>query len=188
MFYTNFENHEWTGIILSRVHGDLLWLGDSLICTIDNDLIHKVTSLSNEGCNPLNIKNVCRIVEMNLNTIFDGKNMKINTIQDDGVRLLNKILGYKFNHGSRIDSVLTRFLRASYLMVVKGKKFNLCDIIQTQLLDNISKIKKSKSIVFKFESLLTHIFFYPAKKFLGISIWNGSECIMQTITQAYRSK
>ena len=59
MFYMNFDNHEWTRIILSRVHGDLLLLGDSIIC-IDNDLIHKVIGLSNEGCNPINIKNVRR--------------------------------------------------------------------------------------------------------------------------------
>ena len=115
---------------MSIVHDDLLWLGDSLIC-IDNDLIHKVTSLSNEGCNPVNIKNVRRIVETNLNTRFDGKNMKISTIQDDGVRLISKILGYKFNHGSRIGSVPTGFLHIDYVMAVNGEKVNLCDIIQT---------------------------------------------------------
>ena len=121
MFYTNFDNHKWIRTILSRVHDDLLWLGDSIIC-IDNDLIHKVTSLSNEGCNPMNIKNVRKIVETNLNTRFDGRNMKINTIQDDGVRLLSKILCYKFNHGSRIDSVQAIFLHVTYLMEVKGEK------------------------------------------------------------------
>ena len=88
MFYTDFDNHEWTRINLSRVHDDLLWLGDSLIC-IDNELIHKGTSLSNEGCNLVNIKNVHNIVETNLNTRFDGRNMKINTIKDDEVRLLS---------------------------------------------------------------------------------------------------
>ena len=43
------------------------------------------------------------MVETNLNMRFDGRNMKVNTIQDEGVRLFSKILGYKFNHGSRID-------------------------------------------------------------------------------------
>ena len=130
MFYMEFDNHEWRRIFLSRVHDDLLWLGDSLIC-IDNDLIHKVTSLSNEGCNLVNIKNVHRIVETNINTRFHGRNMKINTIQDDGVRLLSKILDYKFNHRSRIDLVLAKFLHATYLMAVNCEKVNLCDIILT---------------------------------------------------------
>lgn len=84
MLYTDFDNHEWTQIILRRVHDNILWLGDSIIC-IDNDLIHKVTSLNNGGCNLVNIKNVRKIVETNLNTYFDGRNMKVNSIQDDGM-------------------------------------------------------------------------------------------------------
>ena len=39
MFYIDFDNEEWIKIILSRVHDDLLWLGDSMV-SIDNDLIH----------------------------------------------------------------------------------------------------------------------------------------------------
>ena len=97
---------------------------------IDNDLIHKVTSLSNVGSNLVNIKNVRKIVETNLNTCFDGRNMKVNSIQDDGVRLISKILGYKFNHGSRIDIVPIGFLHAAYL-AVKREDVNLCDIIWT---------------------------------------------------------
>ena len=109
----------------------MTFYGYSIIC-IGNDLIHKITGLSNEGCNLVNIKNVHKLVETNLNTSFDGRNMNINTIQDNRVRFISKILGYKFNHVSRIDSVRVRFLHATYLMVVKGEKVNLCDIIQTQ--------------------------------------------------------
>ena len=123
-----FDNYEWMRIILSRIHDDLLWLGDAKVL-IKNDLIHQVIELSNEGCNLVNIKNVSKMVETNLNTRFDGRNMKVNSIQDDGVRLLSKILGYKFNHGSRIDSVPTRFLHATYVMAMKGEKVNLYDII-----------------------------------------------------------
>ena len=119
----------------SRVHDDFLWLGDSIIC-IDNDLIHKVIGLSNQGSNPVNIKNVHKLVEENLNTYFDGRNMKVNLIQDDGVRLICKILGYKYNHGPIIDSIPTGFLHAGYL-VVRGEEVNMCDIVKTQLLDNI---------------------------------------------------
>ena len=48
---------------------------------------------------------------------FDRRNMKVNIIQDDGVRLIRKILGYKFNHGTRIDSVLIGFIHIAYLTV-----------------------------------------------------------------------
>lgn len=71
------------------------------------------------------------MVETNFNMRFDGRNMKVNNIQDDGVRNLRKILGYKFNHGSRIDLVLVGFLHVAYVMAIKGEKVNLCDIICT---------------------------------------------------------
>ena len=166
----DFDNNNWTRIILSRVHDDLLWMGDSII-SIDNDLIHKVTRLSNQGRNPINIKNVRKLVEENLNTYFNGRNMKFNSIQDDGVRLICKIFGYKYNHGSRIDSIPIGFLHATYL-AVRGEELNMYEIFRTQLLDNISRIKKSRSVVFKFESLLMHMLFYAIKKFLDIPIWN----------------
>ena len=91
MFYREFDNHKWMGIILNSVDDDLLWLGDAQLL-IDNDLIHRVTSLRNKGCNPINIKNVRKMVEENLNTRFDRSNMKLNSIQDEGVRLISKIL------------------------------------------------------------------------------------------------
>ena len=103
-------------------------MGDAQVL-IDNDLIHQVTRQYNEGCNLVKIKNVRKMVETNLNTRFDRRNMKVNSIQDDGVRLLSKILGYKFNHGSRLDSVLARFLHVAYIMAMKEEKVNLCDII-----------------------------------------------------------
>ena len=127
MFYTNFDNHDWTRIILSRIHDDLLWLGDSIIC-IDNDLIHKVIGLSNKGSNLVNTRNPRKIVEENLNMHFDGRNMKVNSIQDDGVRLIRKILGYKFNHGSIIDSIPIGFIHIAYLAFNK-EEVNLCDIV-----------------------------------------------------------
>ena len=79
VFYTNFDNQDWIRIILSRIHDDLLWLGDSVVC-IDNDLIHKVTSLSNKGSNLVNTRNAHKIVEANLNTHFDRRNMKVKNI------------------------------------------------------------------------------------------------------------
>ena len=79
MFYTDFDNQDWIRIILSRIHDDLLWLGDLVVC-IDNDLIQKVIGLSNKGSNPINTRNVCKIIEENLNTYFVGRNMKVNSI------------------------------------------------------------------------------------------------------------
>lgn len=114
--------------------------------------------------------------------------MRVDPIWDKGVKLLIKILGYKLNHGSRINYVQSRFIHTTYVMVVKRRKVNLCDIVKVQLSDNIAKIKKTKSAVFICESLLTHLFFYTTKKFPGVVIWDSNECAMKFVTQSYRSK
>ena len=92
MFYTDFDNEDWIKIILRRVHDDLLGLGDSMV-SIDNDLIHKVTGLHDEGSNLMNTRHAHKIVEANLNTYFNGKNMKVKNIPDEGVRVISNILG-----------------------------------------------------------------------------------------------
>ena len=100
---------------------------------------------------------------------------------------MSKILGYKFNHSSRVDSVLAGFIHTTYV-AVHEEEVNLCEIVHTQLLDNISKMKASRRTIFRFGSLLTHIFFYGARRFLGISHWDRNECLMQTVTRVYRGK
>ena len=47
---------------------------------IDNELIHKLTSLSNEGCNLVNEKNVKKLVDTNLKIEFDRRNMRLDLI------------------------------------------------------------------------------------------------------------
>ena len=46
ILFIEFDNHEWSRIILRRVHKEMFWVGDIPII-IDNDLIHKVTRLRN---------------------------------------------------------------------------------------------------------------------------------------------
>ena len=103
--------------------------------------------------------------------------MKVNTIQDEEVNVISKILGYKFNSSSRVDIVLARFIHTTYV-AVNGKEVNLCKIVHTQLLENIMKMKTTRRTIFRFGSLLMHIFFYAVRKFPGISHWGTDECAM----------
>ena len=48
IIYTMFDNHEWTRIILRKIHENMFWVGDILV-TIDSNLIQKLTTLRNEG-------------------------------------------------------------------------------------------------------------------------------------------
>ena len=122
----------------------------------------------NKSSNPFNTRHARKIIEANLNTHFNGRNMKVNNIQDEGVRVISKILGYKYNHLSRLDSIIASFIHIAY-MEINGEEVNLCKIVHTQLLDNILKMKASIRTIFKFGSLLPHIFFYAVKRFPSIS-------------------
>ena len=85
-------------------------------------MIHKVTGLCNEGSNPVNEKNVKKLVETNLKTKSDGRNMRIDLIAETDVRVLSKIIGYKMNHSSRLNFVPAQFIHAAYLMTAKREK------------------------------------------------------------------
>ena len=73
------ENEKWVRIVLIRVHDDLLWLRESIVC-IDDESIHKVIGFPNKGSNSVNTQHAHKLVEANLNSYFNGKNMKVNTI------------------------------------------------------------------------------------------------------------
>lgn len=124
---------------------------------MDNKMIHKLTGLSNEGCKPVNEKNVKKLVEINLKTKSDGRNMRIDLVAEADVRIIGKIIGYKPNQSSRMTFVPIGFIHATYLMIVKKENVNMWKIVKQQLLDNSEKLKRTKNTVFRFESLLTHI-------------------------------
>lgn len=94
------------------------------------------------------------------------------------------------NYSSRVNSVPARFIRPTYLMIVKMEKVNMCEIVKQQLLDNIEKLKKTKNVVFVFDSLLTHLFFQLIISFLGMPDpeWDSNTCTMSMINQYYRKK
>ena len=63
-------------------------------------------------------------METNLKTKFDGRNMRVDPIQDKAINFLTKILGYKLNHGSRVEFVLVGFLHTTCVMVIKKEKLH----------------------------------------------------------------
>ena len=82
--------------------------------------------------------------------------------------MISEILGYNLNHYSRLYLVPARFLHVAYLMKVEKKNVNMCEIVRLELLDNIEKLKKTKSVVFRFEFLLIHMFFQVIREFPGL--------------------
>ena len=129
MFYIEFDNHEWSRIILSRVHKEIFWVGDIPII-IDNDLIHKVIGLRNEVCNLVRDINAKKVVETNMKTKFDGNNMKVDLIKDTGVRALRKIIGYEVNHSLRVKFVPIGILNATYVMPTENKNVTCVRLLE----------------------------------------------------------
>ena len=92
------------------------------------------------------------------------------------------------NHSSRLNSIPTRFIHVAYLMTKKRENVNICEIVRHQLLDNIEKLKKIMSVVFRFEALLTHLFFQVVRQFTSIPNreWENNQYTMNLVTYYYR--
>ena len=91
----------------------MLWVGHIPVM-IDNDMIHKLTSLSNEGSNPNNEKSIKKLVETNIELVSYGRNMKLDQVKKIDVRIIRKIIGYKINYRGLI--------RAYYMMTIGKRK------------------------------------------------------------------
>ena len=44
----------------------------------------------------------------------------------------------------------------------------MCEIVEHQLLENIERLKNTKNVVFRFESLLKNLFFQAVRNFPGM--------------------
>lgn len=57
--------------------------------------------------------------------------MTIEPIEEKDIKLMSMILGYKFQHTNRVNSVSTAIILASIRIVKENGEFNLCEILLT---------------------------------------------------------
>ena len=69
---------------MRQVNEEMFLVGDAPVL-LGNDTIHKVIGLCNEGCNLVNEKNVKKLVEANLKTKSDRRNMRLVLIKDTSI-------------------------------------------------------------------------------------------------------
>lgn len=154
------------------------------------DLIHEVTSPSKEGSNPIGEKIVNKKVEQFTKVVCNTQKITImSTIKQDDVRFVSRIIAVGICASSRIDELSARFIHASYNIVVEKEQVNLCDILQTQLIENLERLRRTKNNVFIFESLLCHIFFHVLRKFPFLSdydMMNTDKCTMEKIIDVWK--
>ena len=125
-------------------------------------------------------------VESYTKVVYNGKAMVISSIKQDDVIFLSRIIAYSVCASSKIEELSARFIYTTYKMCVKKEKVNLSDILRMQLLEKLEKIKRTKNGVFRFQSLINHIFFHVLKRFPYLSIidiMSSNRCTMEKITE-----
>lgn len=154
-----FNEFEWIQILLSRIHDDLFWIGEVPV-RITRDLIHEMTGLSKKGVVIPAGKDVRKLVEQACKSRSDRRGMTIESIKEKDIKLISMILGYRFQHTRRVNSVSAATILATIRLVRENGEFNLCEILRTQLIDNIRAIKHDKTKIFRFGSLIIYMYFH----------------------------
>lgn len=75
--------------------------------------------------------------------------MTISDIVEYDVRFASMVTGYKVYQSSRDNSVSSMAICATYSIIKEDKLYDLCGVLQSDLLNNLKKIKKDKKNVFK---------------------------------------
>jgi len=94
--------------------------------------------------------------------------MTINEIIDPDVRFASMVNGYKIYHPSRENSVSGMTIYVAYQMLKENVDYDLCELLQNQLIKNLNKLKKDKKNTFKYGTLVVCLFFYFMNEVLGI--------------------
>jgi len=158
-----------SGSVLSRVHDNFLWLNKPF--KITKDAIRAVTSLHSSRGLPIlkSVKN--QTVTEATGSKFDKRAMTIEDITDLDIKFASMIIGYKIYHSSRENSVSGTAVYTAYEMLRKNVDYDLCELLLSQLMENLQKIKKDKKNSFKYGGLILCLFFYFMNEMPRSSGW-----------------
>lgn len=81
-------------------------------------------------------------------------------IEDAKVRFSSAVLGYRVYQSSRMNSVPSGAIHVAYRIIKEDATYDICEMIKSQFMVNMERIKKDKKQSFKYGSLLVCIFFY----------------------------
>lgn len=89
--------------------------------------------------------------------------MTINDIVKHNIRFASMVIGYKIYF-----SISGSAIYIVYEMMKEINKYDLCELLRSELIKNIKKNKENKKNPFKFKTLLLCLFFYFMKESLGV--------------------
>lgn len=113
----------------------------------------------------------------------DSREMAITHIKDGEVIFASAVLGYRVYQSSQMNSVSRGVMHVGYQIIKEDATYDICEMIQSQFMVNIERIKKDKKQSFKYGSLMVCIFFYVQIFFPGKGnvVWSQEKPIMVQI-------
>lgn len=100
---------------------------------------------------------------------FDKRAMTINDIIETDVKFSSMVVKYKVYHSNQENSVFNIAIYVAYQMVKENKDHDMCEVLWSHLMENITSIKKDKKNTFKYGTLILCLFFYFINEILGWS-------------------
>lgn len=77
-------------------------------------------------------------------------------------------MGYKVYQSSRDNTVSSTTIYVAYKVIKEDELYDLCEVLQSELLNNLKKVKHDKKYVFKFGTLIICLYFYFMNEVLGV--------------------
>lgn len=152
--------------VLSRVHGEFLWL-DS-VYNITKEAIRVVIGLPSIGTRPEK-KKIPNKEVMNLSgATSDNRSLKVSDITDNNVKYYSMVIGYKVAHTNRLNYVSSLCIHSANEMVKNNAKIDICEWLKDELIENLDKIKGDKKGTFRFGNLIVCLMLYFSKEIPGI--------------------
>jgi len=94
--------------------------------------------------------------------------MTINDIIELNVKFASMVIGYKIYHLRRENFISGTTIYVAYKMLKENVDYDLCELLQNQLIENLKKIKRDKKNTFKYGTLILCLFFYYMNEVLGV--------------------
>lgn len=90
----------------------------------------------------------------------DSKLMTISDIIEYDVIFASMVMRYKVYQSSRANSISGTTIYATYQIIKEDKLYDLCEVLMSELMSNLNKIKQDKKHVFNFGTLIVCLAFY----------------------------
>lgn len=126
--FLNIEE-EHVRIILSHVHGENVYLDRSH--TITKEAIHAMTSFWQIGEVPKLRTNSKETMIVLTQTTVDDRAISVNNIIDPTIIFITMVIGYQIVHLSKMNSVTSGDVHATYRMIVENADCDLWEAMRS---------------------------------------------------------